>query len=134
MTQPLNSLFSLQEQALTVHGQRLQLLSSNLANADTPGFKARDIDFKAALDQAQGVQQGVAMETTSAGHMQDSSGMGSGEPELLYRNPTQPSIDGNTVDSQIEMSKYMENSMDFQASFQFLNSSIQGLKKAITGE
>ena len=134
MTINFDNALGVHEDALHLRSRRSEVLANNLANADTPGYKARDIDFKAALDQAQGVQQGVAMETTSAGHMQDSSGMGSGEPELLYRNPTQPSIDGNTVDSQIEMSKYMENSMDFQASFQFLNSSIQGLKKAITGE
>ena len=134
MTINFDNALGVHEDALHLRSKRSEVLANNLANADTPGFKARDIDFKAALDQAQGMQEGVALETSSPGHMQGGNGMGGGEPELLYRNPTQPSIDGNTVDSQIEMSKYMENSMDFQASFQFLNSSIQGLKKAITGE
>lgn len=134
MTINFDNALGVHEDALHLRSKRSEVLANNLANADTPGFKARDIDFRAALEQAQGMQEGVAMETSSPGHMQGNNGMGSGGPELLYRNPTQPSIDGNTVDSQIEMSKYMENSMDFQASFQFLNSSIQGLKKAITGE
>ena len=134
MTINFNNALGIHDEALHLRSQRSEVLANNLANADTPGFKARDIDFRAALEQAQGMQEGVAMETTSPGHLQAGGNMGSGEAELLYRNPTQPSIDGNTVDSQIEMSKYMENSMDFQASFQFLNSSIQGLKKAIKGE
>jgi flagellar basal-body rod protein FlgB len=56
------------------------------------------------------------------------------EPQLQYRNPLQPSLDGNTVDEQVEMTKFAKNSLDFQASFQFLNGKFKGLKNAIRGE
>lgn len=124
--------FGVHEDALRLRSQRSEVLANNLANADTPGYKARDIDFEAALQQAQGQQDGMAMAASDPGHMSGGGGEG-GSPELMYRNPIQPSIDGNTVDSQTEMSKYMRNSMDFQASFQFLNSSIKGLKNALSG-
>ncbi|MGM0450269.1 MAG: flagellar basal body rod protein FlgB [Pseudomonadota bacterium] len=124
--------FGVHEDALRLRSQRSEVLANNLANADTPGYKARDIDFEAALQQAQGQQDGMAMAASDSGHMSGGGAEGDG-PELMYRNPIQPSIDGNTVDSQTEMSKYMRNSMDFQASFQFLNSSIKGLKNALSG-
>lgn len=118
------------EQALNVRSQRAEVLANNLANADTPGFKARDFDFKAALNQASNNQ--VKVQTTQGGHI---DGVGtSPAQELLYRTPLQPSLDGNTVDSQMELSAYMRNAMDFQSSFQFLNSKFQGLSKAIKGE
>lgn len=121
------------DDALRLRSQRSEVLANNLANADTPGFKARDVDFQAALQQAQGQQDGMAMAASDPGHM-TGDGAGGGNPELMYRNPIQPSIDGNTVDTQTEMSKYMRNSMDFQASFQFLNGSIKGLKDALAGQ
>ncbi|MFO7787557.1 MAG: flagellar basal body rod protein FlgB [Halospina sp.] len=119
------------DDAMRLRSQRSEVLANNLANADTPGYKARDIDFQAALKEAQGQQEGMAMTAADSGHM-TGEGAGDGNPDLMYRNPIQPSIDGNTVDTQTEMSKYMRNSMDFQASFQFLNSSIKGLKNAIS--
>lgn len=134
MTINFDNALGIHEEALHLRSQRSEVLANNLANADTPGYKARDIDFKAALDQAKGMQDGMALEASHSGHMGGNGSLEDGGGELLYRNPSQPSIDGNTVDSQTEMAKYTENSMDFQASFQFLNKSIQGLKKAITGE
>ncbi|MEQ6884807.1 flagellar basal body rod protein FlgB [Salicola sp. Rm-C-2C1-2] len=121
------------DDALRLRSQRSEVLANNLANADTPGYKARDVDFQAALQQAQGQQEGMTMAASDAAHM-SADGAGGGSPELMYRNPIQPSIDGNTVDTQTEMSKYMRNSMEFQASFQFLNSSIKGLKDALAGQ
>lgn len=132
MTINFDNALGVHEDALQLRSRRSEVLANNLANADTPGYKARDIDFKAALEQAQGEQDGMGLEASHGAHMSGSGGEGG--PELMYRNPSQPSIDGNTVDSQVEMSKYTENSMDFQASFQFLNSSIKGLKQAIKGE
>ncbi len=125
--------FGIHDDALRLRSQRSEVLANNLANADTPGYKARDIDFQAALQQAQGQQEGLAMTASDSGHMTGEGG-GGGNPELMYRNPIQPSIDGNTVDTQTEMSKYMRNSMEFQSSFQFLNSSIKGLKDALAGQ
>lgn len=124
--------FGVHEDALHLRSRRSEVLANNLANADTPGYKARDIDFQAALKEAQGQQDGMSVAASNPDHMTGEGGGGS-DQELMYRNPIQPSIDGNTVDSQTEMSKYMRNSMDFQASYQFLNSSIKGLKNALSG-
>ena len=118
------------ESALNVRSQRAEVLASNLANADTPGYKARDFDFKAALNAAHRGQ--VPLETTQSGHIAG-NGAALGQ-ELLYRIPSQPSLDGNTVDSQIELAAYMRNAMDFQDSFQFLTSKFKGLSAAIKGE
>ncbi|XOZ34393.1 flagellar basal body rod protein FlgB [Halomonadaceae bacterium KBTZ08] len=125
--------FGVHDDALRLRSQRSEVLANNLANADTPGYKARDFDFQAALQDAQGQQEGMAMTVSDPGHM-GGAGTGGGTPELMYRNPSQPSIDGNTVETQREISEYMRNSMEFQASFQFLNGSVKGLKNAISGQ
>jgi flagellar basal-body rod protein FlgB len=129
MSISFSNALGIHERALNIRSQRAEVLANNLANADTPGFKARDIDFKAALNEASRSQ--TPLQTTQAGHLQGSDAMAQ---ELLYRTPMQPSLDGNTVDSQMELSAYMRNAMDFQASFQFLNSKFQGLSAAIKGE
>lgn len=120
------------EQALVARSRRAEVLANNLANADTPGFKARDVDFQSMLNKATDDTQGLSMERTHESHM-DVSGMGS-SAELLYRVPHQPSLDGNTVNAQQEQTRFMRNAMEFQASFQFLSSKFSGLSKAITGE
>ncbi|MCG8612735.1 MAG: flagellar basal body rod protein FlgB [Pseudomonadales bacterium] len=117
------------EQALNVRVKRAELLANNLVNADTPGFKARDIDFKAVL---QGVQKDTLdMEQTNSRHLSTGA---SSEFDLMYRNPVQPAIDGNTVDTQLELAAYTKNNLDYEASFQFLNSKFKGLSGAIKGE
>ncbi|MDX1589904.1 MAG: flagellar basal body rod protein FlgB [Oleiphilaceae bacterium] len=135
MTINFNNALGIHEQALQTRVQRAEVLANNLANADTPGFKARDIDFRAVLNEAQGQNQGGTLQASRshARHLSMGQG-GANAPELLYRNPDQPSIDGNTVDSQREMAAYTRNAMDFQSSFQFLNSRFKGLVKAIKGE
>lgn len=120
------------QQALEARVKRAEVLANNLANADTPGFKARDVDFRAMMEQAMASSSGFAMEKTDEAHMDASAG--DGEGELLYRNPYQPSVDGNTVDAQQEQTRFMRNAMEYQASFQFLNSKFTGLSKALTGE
>jgi len=116
---------------LSVYGQRSSLLASNIANADTPGYKARDIDFRAALSQAAGEQ--IALKTTSSNHIAG-TGAGMSGPEALYRNPTQPSLDGNTVDSQQEKARFTENAIRYQSTLTFLTGKFSGLKLAIKGE
>ncbi len=128
----LDMALGIHQHALQARVQRAEVLANNLANADTPGYKARDVDFRAMMAQAQGQISGMQMTRTDDQHMDTSAAPGA--PELLYRNPHQPSIDGNTVDSQMEQSLFMRNAMDFQASFQFLNSKFAGLTKAIKGE
>ncbi len=121
------------EKALHVRTARAEVLANNLVNADTPNFKARDIDFRKALSSQMASQSAsTSMVATNSRHMGASSQ--SFQPELLYRTPLQPSLDGNTVEEQVEMSRFSSNMMDFQASFQFLNSKFTGLKNAIKGD
>ena len=121
------------QQALQVRTQRAQVLANNLANIDTPNYKARDIDFKGVLrGEAQLSKSKASMQVTNEKHMAGQTI--SSDNSLLYRIPQQPSIDGNTVEEQIEHSAYMENSMAFQASFTFLNRKFSGLLQAIKGE
>lgn len=117
--------------ALQLRATRAEVLANNLANADTPGFKARDINFQAMLTAEKSASRSVAVERTHSGHL---SGRASIDEELLYRNPTQPSIDGNTVDSQMEQAMFARNALNYNASFEFLNGKFSGLKGAIRGE
>jgi len=121
------------ESALYVRSKRNAVLASNLANADTPDYKARDIDFKSLLQNAVGQSTSTSLKTTNAKHMQ-LGGNSIDKPELLYRHPYQPAIDGNTVDAQMEKVKFAENATQYQATLGFLTGRIKGLKSAITGE
>lgn len=120
-------------QAIELRVQRAELMANNLANADTPGFKARDIDFRAALAQETNKLDGqLGMSSTQSGHIGNQSM--SSSAEVLYRNPLQPSLDGNTVDTQQELAEFTKNVLDYQASFRFLNGKFNSLSKAIKGE
>lgn len=120
------------EQALKLRVKRAEVLSSNLANADTPGYKARDFDFQQALASQMGGGKNGTIKTTHSGHI--GGGDAFGGIEMQYRVPMQPSIDGNTVEEQVEQAEFTKNSLEFQASFTFLNSRFTGIKKALTGE
>jgi len=121
------------EKAVGLRIQRAEILANNIANSDTPNYKARDIDFKAVLQGAEAGQQPLQMARTRTGH---NTGLISSDfaAELMYRVPGQPSIDGNTVDVQEEMARYTKNAVDYQASFQFLNKKFKGLSNAIRGD
>jgi flagellar basal-body rod protein FlgB len=116
---------------LALYSKRSSLLAANIANADTPGFKARDIDFRSVLAAASGDQ--LTLRTTRPGHI-GGAGSDLSSPELLYRVPTQPSLDGNTVNSQVEQSRFAENAVRYQSTLTFLGGRFQGLKLAIKGE
>jgi len=132
------------EQALYLRSRRAEVLGNNLANVDTPNFKARDVDFSSLLDQAKQNAQGnvstaraneLAASTpsrTDARHM--SFEFNGDDGDLLYIEPSQPSIDGNTVEEHQEMARFAKNSMDFQASLYFLTSKFKGLQTAIAGQ
>lgn len=123
------------ESSLRLRSQRAEILSSNLANVDTPGFKARDFNFQAALDQAMSDSTTGDVRTTQQRHLPASAaGAGAGVGQLYYRTPTQPSIDGNTVDEHLEHAEFMSNSLEFQTAFTLLNSRFKGLISAIRGE
>ncbi|MEZ5525470.1 MAG: flagellar basal body rod protein FlgB [Pseudomonadales bacterium] len=120
------------DKALAFRSQRAEVLANNIANADTPGYQARDLDFRQVLAQATG-NGDINLKRTNGRHLANANTAGMGA-ELQYRVPMQPSIDGNTVDLQIEQAEYTENAIDFQASFTFLNSKLSGLMRAIKGE
>jgi flagellar basal-body rod protein FlgB len=121
--------------ALKLRSQRTEVLAANLANADTPNYQARDIDFRSALAAASGDKQGgVQLATTNAGHIGMQGANGSGQAELKYRTPLAPALDGNTVDAQLEQAAFAENSVRYQATLTFLNSKFRGLMTAITGQ
>ena len=137
----LDPVFGLHAQSLAVQRQRMEVLAANIANADTPHYQARDIDFSKVLAQAQGQQQAAA--GGSLGLAAPSSGQAAGAaasatpetmPALSYRVPLQTSIDGNTVDEQVEQSAYADAAMHYQASLSFLSGQIKGLMTAITGQ
>jgi flagellar basal-body rod protein FlgB len=125
-------IFSSHDEALVLRAQRASILASNLANADTPHYKARDIDFRAALSHAQGAVLDLKM--TREGHLP-----AQGEGLLAgvrhgYRVPTHPALDGNTVDAQQEQARFAENAVQYQATLTFLNGRISGLMGALKGE
>lgn len=117
--------------ALQLRATRAEVLANNLANADTPGFKARDLNFQAVLNGELNAAKSMGIERTHSGHIAGRVELSS---EMMYRNPTQPSIDGNTVDAQLEQALFARNSLHYNASFEFLNSKFTGLKGAIRGE
>ena len=134
MTQAIDRLFGLHQAALSARAQRSQVLASNIANADTPGFQARDVDFKAALQQAIGGAGDVssAMLRTSTRHMPAGGpqAASAGGP-LIYRTVTQASIDNNTVDVNVERAQFADNAMRYEASLTFINGKIKSMLAAI---
>ncbi|MFP3998168.1 flagellar basal body rod protein FlgB [Pseudomonas capeferrum] len=123
------------EKALDFRAQRAEVLANNIANADTPNYKARDMDFSSVLAAESEKQQSgrVALDRTNSRHI-EADGLALSDEALKYRTPLQPSIDQNTVDAQIEQSNYTENAIGFQASFTLLNSKFKGLVSALRGE
>ena len=126
----IDTAFGIHAQALQLRARRAEVLAGNLANADTPNYKSRDIDFRSALATAQ--DSALRMTTTSSAHMPAAAT--SQEPELLYRVPFQASLDGNTVDTQIEYAEFARNAAQYQASLTFLNGRIKTLMTAIRGD
>lgn len=114
-----DALFGIHGQALAIQSRRMELIASNLANADTPGFQARDLDFREVLAQAGQTGAGTAGLDTAA---------------LKYRVVAQPSTDGNTVDVQTEQAQYAEAALRYQASLGFLDGRIKSMLAALTGQ
>jgi flagellar basal-body rod protein FlgB len=127
----INQVFAPHERVLTAASQRMELLAANMANADTPNFKARDIDFRSALQAAEADSAG-SLKATHARHIQGANATGA-RAEALYRVPDQPTLDGNTVDAQKESAAIAETATRYQASLTFLDQRIRGLRMAITG-
>jgi flagellar basal-body rod protein FlgB len=121
MIDKLDEMLNFHHQALNLRAHRQQVLASNIANADTPGYKARDFDFKAALAAA--AEPGIAPSRSAS----------PSPPELLYRQIIQPSLDGNTVDMDIERAQFAENALHYEAGVTVLSHQIRLMLAAIQG-
>lgn len=121
--------FGIHPQAVAMRSERMQIIASNLANADTPGYLARDLDFREVLKSQ---SSGLKTYRTNARHMSGGQ-RPTGSAELKYRMPLQPSVDGNTVEPQFEQTTFADNAVRLQASLMFLDGRIRGLTDAITG-
>lgn len=114
------SLFGIHAAALELRSQRMGMIASNIANAATPGYKAKDIDFHAALAKS---QAGASGDT-------DAAAKGS----VLYRTPVMPSMDGNTVEMQSEQLAFSENAVGYSATLEFIRGRVDTLTRAMRGE
>lgn len=126
----LNNMMGVQEQTLQLKARRLEVLAQNIANADTPNYKARDIDFKAVLGAAQ--KQDTALQATQSGHYAASQEVSA--DGMRFRTPFNTSFDGNTVEMSLEQAQYGKAAGDYQATLNFLQSRIGGIRKALKGE
>lgn len=133
LTTPDN-LFGIHTQALDLWQRRSEVLANNLANADTPGYLARDVDFRKVLTAAGGTSDSLPLQTTSSGQIGGADAQGGGQSigALAYRVPSQPSMDGNTVDPQVEQASFAANGVHYQASLSFITAQIHMLRTAIT--
>jgi len=135
MLNRLTSSLDFQGQALALRSERQRLIASNIANADTPGYVARDMDFTAALRQATGQMQGApALSTSQPGHV---GGGGSGaamQANLVYATPSQTNLDRNTVDMDRERANFADNAVHYEATLRFINSNVRTMLDAIRGQ
>lgn len=133
MFNKLDAALRFQQQALGLREQRQQILASNIANADTPGYQARDIDFASQLrkvfDKSQ-AQQSFTMTLTSARHIPGEV-VKAPDMDLLYRVPDQPALDGNTVDMDRERAQFMDNSLKYQANLTMLSGQIKSMMSVL---
>lgn len=123
------------ESVLNLRSQRQTVLASNIANADTPNYKARDIDFAAALQGAMG-KGGPPLKATAAKHFpapQQSAGVLPDGTPLQYRGVVQGAVDGNTVDMDVERNQFADNALRYEAGITLINAQIKGLMAAIQG-
>ena len=125
----LDQAFGVPQQAVLLQSKRAQVIAENIANADTPGYKAKELDFQASMKSAQLEINPGQMSRTHTNHIsQEDSGMDGSV--LIERESTQPSLDGNTVDTQVEQSAFLRNALEYQVSLRLLNGKIKGLMTA----
>jgi len=135
----LDEALSFHQTALRVRGQRQELIAANIANADTPNYKARDIDFKSAMQSAvAGISQAsLNANKTSAQHLDgapSSAGSSNGVGGVLFRPVIQDSVDGNTVDMDVERNQFADNGIRYEASLTLINAQLKQMLAAIQGQ
>ncbi|MGB0254021.1 MAG: flagellar basal body rod protein FlgB [Litorivicinaceae bacterium] len=124
----LENPFGIHEKALSVRNKRMELISANIANADTPLFRAKDLDFKKVLANANPSPMAATnVRHFDTGEVEDPQG-------IVYRTPYNTSVDGNTVEINVEQAKYGEAAIQYQATLQFLENRISGIRKSLRGE
>lgn len=134
MPNSLSTIFGIHEGAIALRARRAELLAANLSNADTPNYKSRDIDFAETLANARETPAEVNLAATANRHIPDQNELSDWSLTVKYHTPFQPALDGNTVDTAIEQSKFLDNAMRYQASLTFLNGRIRSLLTAIREE
>ncbi len=134
MLNSLTSSLDFHGQALTLRSERQRLIASNIANADTPNYVARDLDFASALKQATGAQQGGAvLKATQPGHIALGGAEAAVQGNLVYATPSQTNLDRNTVDMDRERANFADNSVRYEATLRFINSNVRTTLDAIRG-
>ena len=134
MLNRLTSSLDFQGQALILRSDRQRLIASNIANADTPGYVAREMNFSQALKEATGGGNAAArLATSRPGHIAAPAGGAGGDAKLLYATNSQTSIDRNTVDMDRERASFADNSIKYEATLRFINGSVRTTLSAITG-
>lgn len=136
MLDKLNAALQFQQEALNLRAQRQEILSANIANADTPGYQARDIDFASQLQKVMETGRangsGMSLELTNTRHIPASTSAGA-DLDLMYRIPDQPSMDGNTVDMDRERTNFADNSVRYQTDLTVLGSQVKGMMSVLQG-
>lgn len=134
MVNKLDDALRFQQTALTLRAGRQELLAANIANADTPNFKARDIDFAGALQNAlAGTSGKLPVAQTAPAHLEAGTGSSVMGAPVLYRRPIQPTADGNTVDMDVERAQFADNALRYEASVKFISEDIKQIMQAIQG-
>jgi flagellar basal-body rod protein FlgB len=137
MINKLDHQFSFQQSALRVRGQRQELIAANIANADTPNYKAKDVEFSAAMKNAMSGSSGlkVSVAKTSERHLDGINGNDENAPgEAKFRKDTQGNVDGNTVDMDVERNQFADNAIRYEASLNMISGQIKEMLAAIQSQ
>lgn len=134
MVNKLDDVLRFHQTALNLRAARQELLASNIANADTPNYKARDVDFASALQNAlAGTPSRLPVAQTSSMHFGGNTGDSILGSPVMYRKPVQPSADGNTVDMDVERAQFADNALRYEASVRFVSEDLKGMLSVIQG-
>jgi flagellar basal-body rod protein FlgB len=134
MIERLTDSLNFQSQALKLRSERQQMIASNIANADTPGYVARDMNFSQALRSAVGERSAASqLKSTAAGHLPAKPGL-AGDPEMKYAAASQTSLDSNSVDMDRERATFVDNTLKYEAALRFINGSVRTMTDAIKGQ
>ena len=133
MLEQMTARLNFHSSSLLLRSQRQQVIASNIANADTPGYVARDFDFAKALKDVTGGPSRSAVSLTSAGHMRLGT-VDASRPDMAYTVQTQPSQDGNSVDLDRERANFVDNSLRYESTLRFINGHVRTMLSAISGQ